>query len=80
MIEDRVNVYSKLIEFYARLQKQVHSYMEQKRLDFNRFFFLNDSQFLDFLMQINSNMDFSLYFHLMFRGAQKLFLTQLKQP
>jgi Dynein heavy chain, N-terminal region 2 len=80
MIESRVTVYSKLIEFYDKLQKQVHSYMELKRLEFTRFFFLNDSQFLDFLMQVSSNLDFSLYFNTMFRGAAKLFLTQIKQP
>lgn len=80
MIEERVVVFNKLIEYYERLQKMVHDYLEQKRLEFTRFFFLNDSQFLDFLMLVSSNLDFSVYFTLMFRGAHKLFVTQIKQP
>jgi hypothetical protein len=80
MLSDRVTVFRQLIEYYDRLQKMVHEYLESKRLEFNRFFFLTDAQFLDFLMQVNSNLDFSTYFQMMFNGAQKLFVTQISQP
>ena len=50
MIEDRIKVFKELIEYYDRLQKMVHDFLEKKRLEFTRFFFLNDSQFLDFMM------------------------------
>jgi hypothetical protein len=43
MIEERIKVFTKLIEYYEKLQKKVHEYLEQKRLTFTRFFFLNDS-------------------------------------
>jgi hypothetical protein len=43
MIEERIKVFIKLIDFYEKLQKKVHEYLEQKRLAFTRFFFLNDS-------------------------------------
>lgn len=79
MIEDRIKVFKELIEYYDRLQKMVHDFLEKKRLEFTRFFFLNDSQFLDFMMQVSSNLDFSVYINFMFRGAQKLFVTQIKQ-
>lgn len=52
MIEDRIKVFKELIEYYDRLQKMVHDFLEKKRLEFTRFFFLNDSQFLDFMMQV----------------------------
>ena len=55
MIKDRIKVFTKLTEYYLVVQQKTHQYLEQKRLAFNRFFFLNDSQFLDFLMLANSN-------------------------
>ena len=78
MIEDRVPIFEQLIDYYMQLQKKVHEYLETKRLAFTRFFFLNDSQFLDFLMLVASNQDFSVYFNMMFQGAQKLFITQIR--
>lgn len=55
----------------------MHEYLEEKRLTFTRFFFLNDSQFLDFLMLCNSNQDFSVYINLLFQGAHKLYITRM---
>ena len=78
MIEDRIPVFSTLSDYYLQLQQKVHEYLEEKRLQFTRFFFLNDSQFLDFLMLANSNQDFSVYVNILFQGAQKFFVTQIK--
>jgi len=66
LIDGRIPTFEKLTEYYALLQKRVHEYLEQKRLKFTRFYFLNDSQFLDFLMLAHSNHDFSVYINLLF--------------
>ena len=71
-------MFGKLTEYYLVLQQKTHEYLEQKRLTFNRFFFLNDSQFLDFLMLANSNQDFSVYINILFQGAHNLFISQVK--
>ena len=76
LISDRIAVYKRLTEFYLRLQQKSHEYLEQKRTVFTRFFFLNDSQFLDMLMLVNSNQDFSVYVNLLFQGAYNLFMTR----
>ena len=78
MIKDRVPVFTRLITFYSTLQQKAHDYLEVKRLQFTRFFFLNDSQFLDFLMLVNSNRNFSVYVNQLFQGAYKFFVTQIK--
>lgn len=78
MIKDRIKVFTKLTEYYLVVQQKTHEYLEQKRLSFNRFFFLNDSQFLDFLMLANSNQDFSVYINILFQGAQNLFISSIK--
>lgn len=43
LIEDRIATFQELVSFYDRLQKTIHGFMEKKRLEFPRFFFLNDS-------------------------------------
>ena len=73
-----MKVFTRLTEYYLVLQQKTHEYLEQKRLTFNRFFFLNDSQFLDFLMLANSNQDFSVYINIIFQGAQNLFISHIK--
>ena len=78
LIKERTKVFGKLTEYYLVLQHKTHEYLEQKRLTFNRFFFLNDSQFLDFLMLANSNQDFSVYINILFQGAHNLFISQVK--
>ena len=55
LIKERTKVFISLIEYYLILQQKTHEYLEEKRLSFTRFYFLNDSQFLDFLMLANSN-------------------------
>lgn len=42
-IKDRVPVFTKLIAFYQQVHERAHDYLEVKRLQFTRFFFLNDS-------------------------------------
>ena len=80
LIKDRVPTFETLSAYYMQIQTKVHEYLEEKRLAFTRFFFLNDSQFLDFLMLANSNQDFSIYVNILFQGVQKFFITQIKSP
>lgn len=53
--------------------------MEAKRLVFSRFFFLNDSQFLEFLTLANTSQDFSKYINTLFAGAQNLYIQPADQ-
>lgn len=43
MINNRIEIFENLIKHFGVLQKKVHEYLEQRRLSFPRFFFLNDS-------------------------------------
>lgn len=79
MIQDRLPVFESLINFYSIVQKQVNGFLETKRLQFSRFYFLNDAQFLNLMMLVNSNQDFNLYINMLFPGACKLFVTKLLQ-
>jgi hypothetical protein len=61
------------------LQRKVHEFLEEKRLIFSRFFFLNDSQFLEFLTLANTAQDFSMYINTLFVGAQNLYIQPADQ-
>jgi dynein heavy chain len=74
MIEARMKVFREMTGLFQMLQKKVHEFLEAKRLIFSRFFFLNDSQFLEFLTLANTNQDFSKYINTMFVGAQTLYI------
>lgn len=69
MIEARMNVFRQMCSLFQVLQKKVHEFLEEKRLIFSRFFFLNDSQFLEFLTLANTSQDFSMFVNTLFLGA-----------
>jgi hypothetical protein len=74
MIESRIRVFREMTVHFQVLQKKVHDFLEEKRLVFSRFFFLNDSQFLEFLTLANTSQDFSTYISTLFVGAQNLYI------
>jgi dynein heavy chain len=55
MIDSRIKVFKEMTVHFQVLQKKVHEFLEEKRLIFSRFFFLNDSQFLEFLTLANTS-------------------------
>lgn len=79
MIESRIKVFREMRVHFQVLQSKVHDYLEQKRLVFSRFFFLNDSQFLEFLTLANTSQDFSTYVNTLFVGAQNLYIQPADQ-
>lgn len=50
-----MKVFRQMTAHFLILQKKVHEFLEAKRLVFSRFFFLNDSQFLEFLTLANTS-------------------------
>jgi hypothetical protein len=74
MIDSRIKVFKEMTKHFQILQKKVHEFLEEKRLVFSRFFFLNDSQFLEFLTLANTSQDFSMYINTLFVGAQNLYI------
>jgi hypothetical protein len=79
MIESRIRVFREMSVHFQVLQKKVHEFLEEKRLVFSRFFFLNDSQFLEFLTLANTSQDFSTYINTLFVGAQNLYIQPADQ-
>lgn len=79
MIDSRIKVFKEMTIHFQVLQKKVHEFLEEKRLIFSRFFFLNDSQFLEFLTLANTSQDFSMYINTLFVGAQNLYIQPADQ-
>ena len=79
MIESRMEIFRELSGHFKVLQKKVHDFLEAKRLAFSRFFFLNDSQFLEFLTLANTGQDFTKYINTLFMGAHSLYIQPADQ-
>lgn len=74
MIEQRIQVFRDMTALFKVLQSKVHDFLELKRLNFNRFYFLNDTQFLEFLTLVNTSQDFSQFISSLFIGAQNFYI------
>lgn len=65
-IKSRIEVFEKLIKHFSRLEKKIQEFLDERRKSFPRFYFLTDSQFLEFLTLANSNQDFNKYINVLF--------------
>ena len=61
---------------FGLLQKNIEEFIETKRLAFPRLFFLNDTQFVDFLTRLKFQEDFDFYISQLFPGANGFFFKK----
>lgn len=61
---------------FSILQKNIEEFIEAKRLAFPRLFFLNDTQFIDFLTKLKNQDDFDFYISQLFPGASGFFFKK----
>ena len=64
---------------FSLLQKNIEDFIETKRLAFPRFFFLNDTQFIDFLSKLKSQDNYDFYISQLFPGAGGFFFKKSTQ-
>ena len=64
---------------FTLLQKGIEEFIEAKRLAFPRLFFLNDTQFIDFLTKLKNQDDFDFYISQLFPGASGFFFKKTIQ-
>ena len=80
MLYEQGKVYGEMLERvsnnFSVLQKNVEEFIETKRLAFPRLFFLNDTQFIDFLTKMRNQDDFDFYISQLFPGARGFFFTK----
>ena len=73
MLYEQGKVYGETLERlsnnFSVLQKNIEEFIETKRLAFPRLFFLNDTQFIDFLTKLKNQSDFDFYISQLFPGA-----------
>lgn len=64
---------------FSVLQKNIEDFIETKRLAFPRLFFLNDTQFIDFLTKLKNQDNYDFYISQLFPGASGLFFKKSQQ-
>jgi len=83
MLYEQGKVYGEMLERvsnnFSILQKNIEEFIETKRLAFPRLFFLNDTQFIDFLTKLKNQEDFDFYISQLFPGASGFFFTKTIQ-
>ena len=61
---------------FSLLQKNIEDFIETKRLAFPRLFFLNDTQFIDFLSKLKNQDNYDFYISQLFPGAGGFFFKK----
>ncbi|CAG9319683.1 unnamed protein product [Blepharisma stoltei] len=59
------------------LRKNIKAYLENKRANFPRFFFLSDAQLLQFLSLIYSQQEYDKHLSIIFPGVSKFYIKKL---
>ena len=83
ILYEQGKVYGEILERLANnftlLQKNIEEFIETKRLAFPRLFFLNDTQFIDFLSKLKHQENFDFYIAQLFPGANGFFFKKSMQ-
>lgn len=79
VVNNRAEVFNHLINYFSRVKKAVDNYLESRRLRYPRFFFLSDSDFLEFLTKTGAKQDINRFIHQLFPGASSLLISTSEQ-
>jgi dynein heavy chain len=72
VVNNRIDKFESLINYFSSIKKHVDNYLEARRLKYPRFFFMSDSDFLEFLVKAGSKDNIDKFIHKLFPGAASL--------
>lgn len=73
---ERLEVLNALMSGLGSLRMSIKDFLESRRLNFPRFFFLPDSQLLDLLSKVHAGQAYDAYLSAMFPGASRLYVRK----
>ena len=75
VVNNRAEIFQSLITYFTKIKKVVDDYLEARRLKYPRFFFLSDSDFLEFLVKARSKQNLDMFIDKIFPGAASLLMS-----
>ena len=77
LVPNRENILLSILEGLGRLRKNIKSFLETRRVNFPRFFFLSDPQLLEFLSKIHSREKYDKHISVIFPGCSRFYVKQI---
>lgn len=77
LVANRDNILLSILDGLSRLRKNIKGFLETRRSNFPRFFFLSDPQLLEFLSKIHSREQYDKHISVIFPGCYKLYVKEI---
>ena len=77
LMANRDNMLLSIMEGLSSLRKNIKGFLEARRANFPRFFFLSDPQLLEFLSNVHSREQYDKHLSALFPGAQRLYIKEI---
>ena len=77
VVNNRIQKFNNLINYFSTIKKHVDDYLESRRLKYPRFFFMSDSDFLEFLVKAGAKENIDKFIHKLFPGVASLQLVNM---
>lgn len=77
LMANRDHILLSILEGLSSLRKNIKGFLETRRANFPRFFFLSDPQLLEFLSKIHAREQYDKHLSVLFPGAQKLYIKEI---
>lgn len=77
LVPGRDKLLESVLEGISNLKKNVKGFLDSRRFNFPRFFFLSDPQLLLFLSSVHAQQEYDKHLCLLFPGASKFFIKKL---
>lgn len=77
LVPNRDNILLSILEGLSKLRKNIKGFLETRRVNFPRFFFLADPQLLEFLSKIHSREQYDKHISVIFPGCSKFYVKEI---
>ena len=74
---NRIQKFNNLINYFSTIKKHVDDYLESRRLKYPRFFFMSDSDFLEFIVKAGAKENIDEFIYKLFPGVARLELVNM---
>ena len=79
LVANRQQLFCELVEGFSEIRKHIKDFLEARRANFARFFFMSDLELLEFLSGVHSHTEYDKHLSCIFPGAKRLYITEVPE-